>query len=201
MFEWDRRTQIVILVLLAAILFGAGVKYAGRNQMAENGIAIVESGNNNEDPESNEKVYVHITGAVEKPGLYCFTHGTRLNDAVSSAKPLPEADLEKLNLASIIKDEERIVVPERDLFHIKGDVEQEGGISPGTSPGGVSKININTATAKELETLPGIGPAYADRIINYRETNGIFSSVEKLQEISGIGPKTYDKLKDLVAVN
>ncbi|NLJ99750.1 MAG: ComEA family DNA-binding protein [Clostridia bacterium] len=201
MFEWDRRTQIVLMVLLAALVFGAGAKYAGRQNIDDNEITIVDSGVNSETKEDAGRVYVHITGAVEKSGLHSFPPGTRLNDAVTAAIPQPEADLEKLNLAAIIKDEERIHVPERDLFGGQGGARENGDPHPGGPGGNSGLVNINTATAKELEALPGIGPAYSKRIIDYRETNGYFSSIEELQEVSGIGPKTFEGLKDLVSVH
>ncbi|NLO89277.1 MAG: ComEA family DNA-binding protein [Clostridia bacterium] len=208
MFEWDRRTQIVVLVLLGALLFGAGIKYTQINSPRGAGIVVGENssyGNEDEEPgDSAGRIVVHVAGAVENPGVYSFDSGARVNEAVNAAVPLPEADLDGLNLAAPLKDGEKIIVGERDLFKSS---EGEAGGAQGQGDTGVlsegtpDKININQATLEQLDTLPGIGPAYGKRIIEYREKNGGFKSIEEIMEVSGIGPKTFEKIKDLITVN
>jgi len=208
MFEWDRRTQIVVLVLLGALLFGAGVKYTQVNSQKGAAEIVGENssdGNGKEEPgDSTGRIFVHVAGAVENPGVYSFDSGARVNDAVNAAVPLPEADLDSLNLAAPLKDGEKIIVGERDLFkesewEISGAQDQKG--TGALSEGSSDKININQATLEELDSLPGIGPAYGERIIEYREKNGGFKSIEEIMDVQGIGPKTFEKIKDQITVN
>lgn len=195
MFDWERRTQIVVLVLLGALIFGVGYKYGRMTAVPQ----IEVTAEDTEEEEESQKICVHVAGAVEKPGVYTFEAGARVNDAVTRAVPLPEADLNLINLAALLEDGKRIEVP------VKGASDNNQGTLLGNSVQGNmaanrGKVNINTASLAELDTLPGIGPAYAERIIRYREENGGFSSIEELQDIAGIGPKTYERLKDLVCV-
>ena len=136
-------------------------------------------------------VFVHVLGAVQRPGLYELREGARAVDAVAAAGGfLPSADQTQVNLARFVTDGEQIVVPE------------QGAAPPpapaGASPGGL--LNLNTADAAALEELPGIGPALAARIVDWREANGRFTAVDDLQQVSGIGDKTFAELKELVTV-
>lgn len=126
---------------------------------------------------------VHVAGAVKEPGVYRLTAGSRVRDAIEVAGgQLPEADIHRLNLAEILADGKKIYVP----FQIdKADPDK-------------GLININTAEAKLLETLPNIGPAKALKIIEYRELHGPFSSLEELMNVGGIGLKIFEGLKDLI---
>lgn len=134
-------------------------------------------------------IYVHILGAVERPGLYELREGARAVDAVAAAGGfLDTADHTQLNLARFVVDGEQIVVP------VMGAAPPAGG---GASDG---KVNLNTADAAALETLPRVGPALAERIVAWREANGRFAAVEDLLNVSGIGDKTFEGLKDHVTV-
>ena len=139
-------------------------------------------------------LFVHILGAVAKPGLYELHDGDRAVDAIAAAGGFTaKADQQQLNLARFISDGEQIYVAE------KGEVQDASGSSAhGTAKG--AKVNLNTADAATLETLPRVGPAMAARIIAWREANGRFSTVEDLMNITGIGEKTFADLKDLVTV-
>lgn len=137
------------------------------------------------------EVFVHILGEVNRPGLYRFRDGDRAIDAVSAAGGFTaEADRHQLNLARFLSDGEQIYVP------AQGETPNAG--APAQGPGG--KVNLNTADAAMLESLPRVGPAMAQRIIDWRETNGRFSSVEDLLGVTGIGEKTFADLKDLVTI-
>lgn len=143
-------------------------------------------------------IFVHILGAVAKPGLYQLHDGDRAVDAVAAAGGFTKAaDKQQLNLARFVSDGEQIYVP---------TVGETAGTAPsGARPSGAAtssgaKVNINTADEAELETLPRVGPAMAKRIIAWRETNGRFSSVEDLMGVTGIGEKTFAELKELVTV-
>jgi competence protein ComEA len=134
-------------------------------------------------------IYVHILGEVAAPGLYELREGDRAVDAVAAAGGFTaEADQAQLNLARFLVDGEQIVVPA---------VGENAAASSGESGG---KVNLNSADATQLQALPRIGPAMAQRIIDWRETNGRFASVEDLLSVTGIGAKTFAALKDLVTV-
>ena len=135
-------------------------------------------------------IYVHILGQVSRPGLYQLRDGDRAVDAVAAAGGFsPTADPAGLNLARFLSDGEQIVVP------AIGEVAATGSGGGGSAGG---KVNLNTADESDLDTLPGIGPTMAARILAWREANGRFTSVEDLLSVSGIGDKTFSELKDLV---
>ena len=143
-------------------------------------------------PAEVEKVVVHVDGAVAAPGVYELPAGSRANDAVAAAGGLVEgADTSALNLASVLTDGEKIDVP------LEG--EANATIAPAVPSVG-SPVNLNTATAAELDELPGIGEATAAAIIEDREQNGPFASPEDLMRVSGIGEKKYERLEGLVCV-
>jgi competence protein ComEA len=141
------------------------------------------------------RIYVHILGAVVRPGLYLLADGDRAVDAVGAAGGFTAtADQSGLNLARRLVDGEQISVPNI------GDapVAAAPGSGPSASAGG--KVNLNTADETALETLPRVGPAMAKRIIDWRTKNGRFTAVEDLMSVTGVGEKTFDALKDLVTL-
>jgi competence protein ComEA len=148
-------------------------------------------------PGSAVSLFVHILGAVAKPGLYQLHDGARAVDAVAAAGGFTaEADRQQLNLARLVSDGEQIYVPK---------VGEAGSGPPGNSAvGGAGavggKVNINTASESDLETLPRVGPTMAKRIIAWREANGRFATIEDLMSVTGIGEKTFAELKDLVTI-
>lgn len=132
-------------------------------------------------------IYVHVLGAVLSPGLYQLNQGDRAVDAVAAAGGFAEgADQTTLNLARMLVDGEQIYVA------LMGEA------APGVV--GDGKVNLNTADLAQLETLPRVGPAMAQRIIDWRDANGRFSAVEDLLSVTGIGDKTFEGLKDLVSI-
>lgn len=135
-------------------------------------------------------IYVHVLGQVASPGVYLLAPGARAVDAVAAAGGYtPEADRAGLNLARFVSDGEQLYVPAE-------------GESPVESPAvsGTGRIDLNRADAALLETLPRVGPALAQRILQWREENGGFRTVEDLLSVTGIGEKTFAGLKDLVTV-
>lgn len=148
-------------------------------------------------PVPTEKpIVVHITGAVPRPGVYALPKGARVQDVISAAGGfLAEAEKTNINLAAVLADGEKLDIP----------------YTEGTSPvlatpvetivvGTTELININTASQAELESLPGIGPTTATRIIEYRTANGPFLNAEDIINVPGIGPGTYERIKDLITV-
>ncbi len=151
-----------------------------------------------EDKLSLKKIKVYIVGAVRYPGVIEVEEGSRLIDVLELAGgATEEADLERVNLALRVQDEGMYKIPKigEELS------EQSPALLGAISKQEQQKININTADEATLDTLPGIGPSKAKRIIEYREQNGPFKSIEELKNVSGIGEKTFEQLKDLITVN
>ncbi len=150
-------------------------------------------------PAPTEKpIIVHISGAVPRPGVYALPKGARVQDAVSAAGGfLAEADKESINLAQPLEDGQRLDIPFLEGF---SPVLPTPVVERSVSPQDTDLVNINTATSFELETLPGIGPTIAQKIIEYREQNGPFLSTEDIINVPGIGPGTYERIKDLITV-
>ena len=137
---------------------------------------------------SASQVVVHIVGEVAAPGVYTLPRSSRVIDALESAGgPTAEADLQGVNLARPLVDGEQIVIP--------GPGAQPGPVAAGGATGEPDCIDLNTATAAQLEELDGVGPSLAQRIIDYREQAGGFASVEQLDAVSGIGASTLDKIR------
>jgi competence protein ComEA len=143
---------------------------------------------------SGSAVVVAVVGRVQRPGLVTLPAGARVADAVQAAGgPLPGTDLGFLNLARKVVDGEEIAVgvtPPPDAQ----------GLATAAGSAGTGKVNLNTATADQLDTLPGVGPAMAQRILTYRADHNGFHSIEELQQVSGIGDARYQDLKDLVTI-
>ncbi len=141
-------------------------------------------------------IYVHILGQVVRPGLYELRDGSRAVDIVAAAGGFTEqADPAGLNLARFLSDGEQIVVPA-----VGEPAAPGGGQGAGTGVSADGRVNLNTADAAALDTLPRIGPAMAERIIAWREANGRFTAVEDLLDVAGIGDATLAGLRDLVRV-
>lgn len=146
-------------------------------------------------------IFVHLLGAIARPGLYELREGDRAIDAVAAAGGFTDvADQAQLNLARLLADGEQIYVPA--IGEIPSVAPGSPGVPGGPAPGGAvpGKVNLNTADAAALDTLPGVGPATAQRILDWRAANGRFTAVEDLLSVSGIGEKTFADLKDLVIV-
>ncbi len=182
----------IIIVLIGALLFS--LNRPVREEKKEEPSIIIED----EEPKSF-KIAVHIGGAVRNPGLYYISSDSRVADAIQVAGgPTSEADLDAINLASKVTDGSKILVPSKlKTLDTSSDIKDSQGETLVTNS---KKININTASTKELEELPGIGPALAERIVSYRETNGPFKSIEEIKKVSGIGEKKFEAIKDLIVV-
>lgn len=148
-------------------------------------------------------IAVHVIGAVPRPGLYEFAPGARVQNAIDAAGGLlAEANPDALNLAALLEDGQQLDIPYRDGKAPANDTSTYDLPSDATgTPSGTSNedlVNINTASLEELDALPGIGPTTAQKILDYREENGPFSSIEDILNVSGIGPATFDEIKDLI---
>jgi competence protein ComEA len=145
-----------------------------------------------------DAIIVHITGAVKNPGVYSLPKGARVFHAVEEAGgALEEADLERINLAQHLYDGQPVYVPRKGE---EGSSQPAGLTSYQADTAIGNKVNINTASKSQLETLPGIGSVKAQNIINYRQKNGPFQSIEDLVKVSGIGDKTLEGIRELITV-
>ena len=139
-------------------------------------------------PPTPVPISVHINGSVVSPGVYDLPKGSRVVDAINAAGGfLPVADSENINLAAIVEDGSRIDIAKRSNYASGGN--------------DTNRININTATLDELDTLPGVGPSTAQAIIDHRRQFGNFQRTDQLTDVSGIGPATYERIKDLITVD
>ena len=203
MGDIDRRWLVAAVVVLL-IAFGLGSFYGSYRERQNNAeeITLLQAEmvpaeqENFPDPQEQE-IIVFVTGEVEQPNIYQFSSGARIYEALEKAIPKPTADLRYIDMARLMVDEETILVP------VQGESPESESIFA-TPPSGISasgKININRASVAELDQhLNGIGPTLAQRIVDYREENGPFRSIEDLRNVSGIGDKRFADLKDQVDV-
>ncbi|NLB52949.1 MAG: competence protein ComEA [Syntrophomonadaceae bacterium] len=205
MADVDKRILAGFAIIMI-ITFAAGVKYSDMKQKR-----LVEASNlqlsfdQEADPpveiiepeEKLQEIKAYVTGAVERPGVYSFATGARIYEALELAGILDNAELRFVEMARVIEDEETIYIP------AIGESEVPSSYVPSTiySANHQGKININKATSEELAAnLSGIGPVLAQRIVDYRDANGSFKTIEEIKNVSGIGDKRYEDLKDSIIV-
>lgn len=153
-------------------------------------------------------IAVHVIGAVPRPGLYEFMEGARVQDAIDAAGGLlSSANVDSINLAALLEDGQQLNIPYKaDEEPAQSFSTEEELVLPTEESSENSEventelININTATVEELDSLPGIGPTIAQRIVDYRNENGPFNTIEDIQNVSGIGPSTFEEIQDLITV-
>lgn len=200
------KREKIFLSLLVAVLLGFFILayytfFKDQNEIAfkfEDEPAIpVEANENNENKNDKEDIMVYVIGAVKSPGVYSLEDGARIKDAIDIAGgPLEDADLLVLNLAEKLQDEDKLYVPKQGEVDV--DAEKMPDANFGISSKDDGKININTATLEDLKTLPGIGPATAQKIIEYRSENGLFQTIEDIKNVSGIGEKKFEQIKEKI---
>lgn len=214
--------KAVVVAMLVVIAMASGLAMAsfggetggvsferagGSGSSAEPGSGV-DSHDRDSDGSSHKasaelEVYVDVDGAVVRPGVYQLKDGARVSQAIDAAGGLTaEADVTGLNRASKITDGQKIYVPtvgEQQAAAAVGGDESSAATTPGAgSSSGL--VNINTASAAELQTLSGIGPSMAQSIIDERSKNGPFASVDDLMRVSGIGEKKLAKIKDCICI-
>lgn len=195
----------IILAIMAAVIIyyiystlyanDFSFSYEDDNLIINN---LIEENNNISNLENSDAtaIVVYICGAVKESKVITLEENSRICDAIDAVGGLTdEADLTNINLAYILEDGEKIYIPK------KGEEIQDISASSYTSSAtSNNKININKATQTELETIPGIGPSTALKIINYREENGKFSKIEDIKNVSGIGDAKYEQMKDYISI-
>lgn len=190
-----RKGLVVVLIIALLVMAAVGIKLSDKDKeiaFASNEDLEGEKQEIQETQETKEEgnghIYVDIDGEVNNPGVYQLKDGDRVNDAIVMAGGLTDSACTKnLNKARKLTDGEKIYIP------------KEGEVSEVTSEDS-NLININTASANDLMSLPGIGEVYAQRIIDYRSKK-LFGSIEEIKNIEGIGEKKFEKLKDLITID
>jgi competence protein ComEA len=192
-FDLSRRRLLIAAGCLALLLF-VGSKLLVRPQPSA-GLAPPVAPPT-ETAAAATVVVVDVVGAVRRPGLYRLEQGDRIADAVGRAGgATAQADLALINLAAPLADGEQVVVPKRGAAAPAGAPSAGGSAAvPSSGP-----VHLSTATLEQLDSLPGIGPVTAQKILDYRQKQGAFTSVDELDAVPGIGPARLDQLKDLVA--
>lgn len=207
------KKTIIYIIIIICITVGYYL-YTKKEQNVENYNELLNFEENIQSQENvekqkldeKEKIIIYITGAVKNEGIYELEEGSRIADSIEIAGGLTqEAQIENMNLAYVLTDGIKIHIPTKseninevqddtNLYITKENTNTED--TKNTS----KKININNATQTELETLPGIGPSIALKIIDYRKENGKFIKIEDIKNVSGIGENKYLKIKDLIKV-
>ncbi|MEC2198119.1 competence protein ComEA [Bacillus subtilis] len=203
--NWLNQHKKAIILAASAAVFTAIMIFlaTGKNKEpvkqavpTETENTVVKQEANND--ESNETIVIDIKGAVQHPGVYEMRTGDRVSQAIEKAGGTSEqADEAQVNLAEILQDGTVVYIPK------KGEetaVQKGGGGSVQSDGGKGALVNINTATLEELQGISGVGPSKAEAIIAYREENGRFQTIEDITKVSGIGEKSFEKIKSSITV-
>lgn len=204
MIELSKNEKIIICIILVIIISVIGyyiyVNINNNELYIEEDDSYIEENHNDVDNETSvnkneETIIIHIAGCVENEGVYEIKKDSRISDAIDIAGGLTsDANIKSINLAQKLNDGQKIYIP-----NINEDIEEYTGDDTNLFEYN-ELININTATQTQLETLPGIGPSTADKIIQYRKENGNFKNIEDIKNVSGIGDSKYENIKDKICV-
>jgi len=209
MFNLSNQEKITIILLLVLIITGVGIVLNKNINREDNFIVNRASDISENNPAMQIEippVIIHIAGAVKNPGVYQLKPTDRIVDAVKIAGgATEEANLDLINLAALLGDGQKIIVPYKTYSETGEEINANtySHVASAYSSSPVSnsaKININTANATMLQTLSGIGPVLSERIIEYRNQNGLFGVIDDIKDVSGIGEKKFEGIKDLICV-
>jgi competence protein ComEA len=198
LFRLTPKEQKLVILLAFLLVIGIVLRFTLPAHGEQNTDLLFNSDHSSENgivpvPVEEKLLIVYVTGAVNKPGVYILDEGSRVFQAIEKAGGhADDADLERINLAEPLYDGQPVYVPRKSDA---GSPQAEGF---STVQG--AKVNINRASISELESLPGIGSVKAQSILDYREKNGSFHSVDDLVKVSGIGDKTLEGLRDLITI-
>ena len=187
------RRQLFAVAVAVAILLVVFVRHLGGSGTAAPAVTPLPSPAKSTGAVAAKLLVIDVAGAVRRPGLYRLREGSRIDDAIAAAGgPTAKAQLDAVNLAAPIADGEQVVVPGRGVAGAPAASPPAAGSSPS------APLDLNTATAEQLDSLPGIGPVTAQKILDYRQAHGAFHSVAELEGVPGIGPGRLSQLKGLV---
>lgn len=200
---------MLIGVCLVFVVVVVGIVLAAWGGFSSPGVVVEQPSNMESADETQEQpsstLFVHVAGEVNNPGMYELQKGSRVSDAINAAGGMLEgADQLSINLARELSDGEQIVVSSKvesggNDGSVQGPSDAKGSAGQAAS-NATGKININTASVAELTALDGIGQATAEKIIAYRQANGSFTSIDGIKNVSGIGEKKYEAIKDRITV-
>lgn len=200
---------IIVLIIVGIYVYNIRFSEDINENTNENQLNTSFVENILEKDDKNKEIIVHITGAVKKNGIVKLKDGARIYDAIEMAGgSTDDADLSKINLAYVLEDGQKVYIPKigeinqenAEEEYITFEYGNNKNIIQDYNKGGNEKVNINTANQTELETLPGIGTATAEKIIDYRNKNGKFSRIEDIQNVKGIGNAKYENIKESICV-
>lgn len=197
-----RRRRIILGLAAAGLILVCGVGWWQKTSPPADATLVSRSGNAEAARRTPQEIVVYVSGMVGHPGVLKVNAGARAIDVVNAAGGLLQgADVTKINLAQTVKDGMQIHIPgrpqESSALTTRYPSDPSAQAAAKSSPQ-QEKININTAGAAELDKLPGVGPALAGRIIEYRNANGLFKDGEELKKVKGLGESKYEKLKDKI---
>ena len=202
----QKKTLVIFIVILVAGLFGTMFGYFTREETALPA------------PVAQRQITVYVAGAVKNPSLVTLDFGARIAEAVNECGGvLPNADMDNVNMAEVLKDGQKVSIPTKTVLPAESAVgtaetvtspatrsaskgkatntTKGNNVTNGANP---TKVNINTADEKELETLPGVGAATAKKIIEFRNEHGAFGKIEDIKKVRGIGDGKFAKMKDMI---
>jgi competence protein ComEA len=200
-FSVSRPAALALASGLLAVLVVAGQRLSETGAArAPEVVASLEQVSSPPEASASRALVVHVVGAVRRPGLYRFREGARVADALAKAGGGARgADLAALNLAAPLVDGIQVLVPRRTASGASAEPSDVGPTAAVAGAGGLApKLSLATATAEELDELPGVGPVTAQQILDYRAEHGPFRSVDDLDAVPGIGPTRVDQLRELV---
>lgn len=193
-------STLVLLIIVFYIIQKTNIKYEYINEEKQNEENEVNTENTSENKEDT-KIIVYITGEIENEGVIELEKGDRIINAIEQAGGMTEeADISNVNLAYELQDGQKIYIPKKGEQCTYIIEENSEDIIEGETNLKKEQVNINTASQTELETISGIGPSTALKIINYRKENGKFNSIEEIKNVSGIGDTKFEGLKNEICV-
>lgn len=208
MIKIDNKKEKIKFILIIVVIFGVAIYYficyrKNDEEISYTNILVNENFEENvvDKEEIKSTIKVYVTGEVNNPGVIELNTGARIEDAINLSGGITQfANLKKVNLAYVLEDGQKLYIPnvnDKEIDYISND-NGEGVIESEEKAN--SKVNINTNNINELMELPGVGEALAQRIINYRNENGKFKNIEDLKNVSGIGEKKFENLKEFIVV-
>lgn len=191
--------KAAVIICIIAVAFFVFV-FEGQSEKSEGDVVVQSTESKVESKEETQapvSIMVDVGGAVKTPQVVELKENSRVADAISAAGGLTEqADTAGINQAAFLTDGEKVYIPEKG----ESGTMLSSLASAAGSGTGQQKVNINTATSEELQTLDGIGPVTAEKILTYRDSNGAFQNIEDLKNVDGIGDKTFENLKEHITV-
>lgn len=196
------KKYIIFIVIFCGITIIYLISYKSKSNIYIDNLVEENFDNNiNEKISEIDKIKIHISGEVQMQGIIEINEGDRIADAIEEAGGITEkADLTKVNLAYVLEDGQKLYIPSVDDQNFVEIQEESGENIIVNLDNNSSKINVNNASETELQKISGVGPSLATRIVKYREENGKFKNIEDLKNVSGIGEKKYESIKEEVCI-